>query len=100
MMAKAKDDLLGVCILSARHVANLHPRIILTPYKLLGKSRDYISKTGDRQDDHLRTMNMQVIVLSVTCFYLFVVTCFSLNRRDLVLRALYHSEHLRLPRLL
>jgi hypothetical protein len=43
MMAKAKDDLLGVCILSARHVANLHPRIILTPYQLLGKSRDYIS---------------------------------------------------------
>jgi hypothetical protein len=76
MMAKAKDDLLGVCILSARHVANLHPRIILTPYKLLGKSRDYISKTGDRQDDHLRTMNMQVIVLSVTCFS---VTCFSLS---------------------
>jgi hypothetical protein len=81
MMAKAKDDLLGVCILSARHVANLHPRIILTPYKLLGKSRDYISKTGDRQDDHLRTMNMQVIVLSVTCFsfchLFFFLTCFS-----------------------
>jgi hypothetical protein len=34
MMAKAKDDLLGVCILSPRHVANLHPRIILTLYKL------------------------------------------------------------------
>ena len=46
MMAKAKDDVLGVCILSARHVADLHPRIILTPYKLFGKSRDYISKTG------------------------------------------------------
>jgi hypothetical protein len=44
MMAKAKDDLLGICILSARHVANLHPRIILTPYKLFGKSRDYISE--------------------------------------------------------
>jgi hypothetical protein len=50
MMAKAKDDLLGICILSARQVANLHPRIILTPYKLFGKSRDYISKTGDRQE--------------------------------------------------
>jgi hypothetical protein len=47
MMAKAKDDLLGVCILAARHVANLYPRIILTPYKLLGKGRDYISKSGD-----------------------------------------------------
>jgi hypothetical protein len=46
MMAKAKDDVLGVCILSARHIANLHPRIILTPYKLFGKSRDYISKAG------------------------------------------------------